>query len=263
MTDWISTKNAMQLLGVGSTTIKRWANEGTLPSRRTAGGHRRFRRDAVERLLQKRPPKGNDPAIDDWIALLTEDSNIMEIRDEIVQLRDRLGDWYRAADFLDNVMREIRIRYQDTDDSVGWGLVSTGRLCLALSALRSSFAVEPATPSGLVVSFGGRQHSHRPPLIQLCTRSEGIELLLASTKTSIQELTAQIRSWKQSLVVLCQADHCTDCDLLMEAYGDISAACQERDVTLIVGFAAIRGDFGGYEHYCRSFEDFRNVLQGL
>ncbi len=53
MTEWISTKRAMQMLGVGSTTVKRWADEGALPSSRTVGGHRRFREDDVKRLLER------------------------------------------------------------------------------------------------------------------------------------------------------------------------------------------------------------------
>ncbi len=51
MTEWISTKEAMQRLGVGATTIKRWADKGALPSRRTLGGHRRFRRNDVDRIV--------------------------------------------------------------------------------------------------------------------------------------------------------------------------------------------------------------------
>ena len=62
MTEWISTKEAMQRLGVGATTIKRWADQGTLPSRRTVGGHRRFRCDEVDRLLRQQPATGKDSA---------------------------------------------------------------------------------------------------------------------------------------------------------------------------------------------------------
>ena len=53
MTKWVSTKRAMEMLGVGSTTVKRWADEGALPSSRTVGGHRRFRENDVQRLLER------------------------------------------------------------------------------------------------------------------------------------------------------------------------------------------------------------------
>ncbi len=131
MTDWISTKKAMALLGVSSTTIKRWADEGTLASTRTAGGHRRFRRDAVERLLRQQPATGKDLEIDEWIKLLTEESDVMRIRGEIYELRDQLGGWYRAADFLDNVMREIWSRRSDDEEFDARSVIAACLLGLA------------------------------------------------------------------------------------------------------------------------------------
>lgn len=40
-----------ELFGVDTKTIARWADEGKLSSTRTLGGHRRFRKSEVERLL--------------------------------------------------------------------------------------------------------------------------------------------------------------------------------------------------------------------
>lgn len=47
----ITTRAAAALLGVGTTSIKRWTDDGTLACVRTAGGHRRFLRSEVLRLL--------------------------------------------------------------------------------------------------------------------------------------------------------------------------------------------------------------------
>lgn len=51
--DLITTRAAAGLLGVGTTSIKRWSDDGTLSCVRTAGGHRRFVRADVLRLLQQ------------------------------------------------------------------------------------------------------------------------------------------------------------------------------------------------------------------
>ena len=63
--DLITTRAAASLLGVGTTSVKRWADEGTLPCVKTAGGHRRFRRSDVMALLRRgdapaEPPSGDD-----------------------------------------------------------------------------------------------------------------------------------------------------------------------------------------------------------
>ncbi|WP_124055373.1 BldC family transcriptional regulator [Arcanobacterium ihumii] len=39
------------LFRVDPKTVARWANSGKIPSIRTLGGHRRFRREDIERIL--------------------------------------------------------------------------------------------------------------------------------------------------------------------------------------------------------------------
>jgi excisionase family DNA binding protein len=42
--EWVSLGEAAAILGVHPTTVRHWADSGDLPSQRTPGGHRRFRR---------------------------------------------------------------------------------------------------------------------------------------------------------------------------------------------------------------------------
>ena len=42
--DWVSLRQAASMLGVHPATVRNWADKGDLPSRRTPGGHRRFRK---------------------------------------------------------------------------------------------------------------------------------------------------------------------------------------------------------------------------
>ena len=45
--EWLSLKGAAELLGVHPGTVRSWSNKGVLPTHRTSGGHRRYRRDDV------------------------------------------------------------------------------------------------------------------------------------------------------------------------------------------------------------------------
>ncbi len=171
-----------------------------------------------------------------------------------------MGDWYRAADFLDDVLIVFfNRRSVDYDADVG-NQVAVGRLCFALSAISKSFAVEPEPAIVLLATFGRRQHSHMLALVELCTRLEGIEVLWAEAGTPAKELPPQIRSWKPQLVILCAADQCADGDLLARAYGEISTACKEQGVDLVIGFAGNWPDSTGYGHHCHSFGDLKGVL---
>ncbi len=60
--EWLSLREAAEILGIHPATVRLWADRNELPSRRTSGGHRRFRRADIEaRLRQETEPKA-DPA---------------------------------------------------------------------------------------------------------------------------------------------------------------------------------------------------------
>jgi excisionase family DNA binding protein len=50
-TRWLSLGDASRLLGVSPATVRRWADAGRLKPFTTPGGHRRFDRAALERML--------------------------------------------------------------------------------------------------------------------------------------------------------------------------------------------------------------------
>jgi len=45
--EWVSLQQASEMLGVAASTVRRWADAGRVPVKRTLGGHRRFSRSAV------------------------------------------------------------------------------------------------------------------------------------------------------------------------------------------------------------------------
>ena len=49
--DWVSLSEAGRVLGVSPATVRRWGDAGRLKVFTTPGGHRRFSRAALERLL--------------------------------------------------------------------------------------------------------------------------------------------------------------------------------------------------------------------
>lgn len=50
--EWVSLREAADILGVHPATVRNWADEGKLPSRRTPGKHRRFRRADLLRYAE-------------------------------------------------------------------------------------------------------------------------------------------------------------------------------------------------------------------
>jgi excisionase family DNA binding protein len=50
--DWLNLSEVSKILGVHPSTVRSWSDRGNLPTHRTQGGHRRFRRSEVELWLQ-------------------------------------------------------------------------------------------------------------------------------------------------------------------------------------------------------------------
>src|SRR5947209_20472945 len=60
--EWLSLREAADMLGMHPATVRLWADRNELPSRRTNGGHRRFRRSDVEARLRDDAERKARPA---------------------------------------------------------------------------------------------------------------------------------------------------------------------------------------------------------
>ena len=55
--DWLTLHDASAMLGVATSTLRRWGDAGRVPMKRTLGGHRRFARDQIARLAGGKAPQ--------------------------------------------------------------------------------------------------------------------------------------------------------------------------------------------------------------
>ncbi len=60
--EWLSLSEAADMLGMHPATVRLWADRNELPSRRTNGGHRRFRRSDIEARLRHDTEQKPSPA---------------------------------------------------------------------------------------------------------------------------------------------------------------------------------------------------------
>jgi len=80
----LTTRQAAEIVGVGTTSIKRWSDEGKLPAIKTAGGHRRYRRRDVERLINEH---GGSPALHTQLATMGR-AEVDELSVGVIQIDD-------------------------------------------------------------------------------------------------------------------------------------------------------------------------------
>lgn len=53
---YLTSGEVARAVGASIAAVQAWADQGVLPSFRTPGGHRRFRREDVETFLAKQEP---------------------------------------------------------------------------------------------------------------------------------------------------------------------------------------------------------------
>ncbi|ABU58113.1 MerR family transcriptional regulator [Roseiflexus castenholzii] len=54
--EWLSLTEASELLGVAASTLRRWGDAGKVPMKRTLGGHRRFSRAGLLKVMEEAQP---------------------------------------------------------------------------------------------------------------------------------------------------------------------------------------------------------------
>ena len=260
MTDWITTKKAVQLLGVGPTTIKRWADKGHLPFTRTAGGHRRFRLSAVEHFMRSLGDSADESrGMEEWLNWLQQE-DVQLIYEQVLQLRETRGDWFMVSDLLNQVFVDIGRRWANGDCSVAEENKMSTKLVQAITAVATSLPIKRAAPKCLLATLTGEQRAHRLHLSQLCMRSVGIDALVAGINMSPESLHVHLTDSDNEILALSASVSQTNSLSLRRNCMDIAATCRERDITLILGGDGAWPDDPDYGYRCRSFTDLQAVL---
>jgi DNA-binding transcriptional MerR regulator len=94
----LTTTDTAAAAAVAPFTIKRWTDQVILPFSRTAGGHRRFERFAIERLLREQPMpvSAGHPIATAWVHGMV-DARRHEVDGRLLEAKARLGSWCRVA----------------------------------------------------------------------------------------------------------------------------------------------------------------------
>lgn len=111
MDEWLSLSKAAKQLGVHPSTVRAWADHGYLPSQRTQGGHRRFRRSDVEMRMHTRWESSTPEATSVYANILRN------TRIQISESNLEAENWYRKMD------NEAREQYRLSGRSLVQGLV--------------------------------------------------------------------------------------------------------------------------------------------
>ena len=265
MSEWISTKDTTRLLGVAPTTLRRWADEGKLVCRRTAGGHRRFLRSSIEAFqrIGFEVPLAT-PEQREWVAFL-QGNDVHRVRQRLNKLYAQSEDWFAVADFLGSVSVTIGELWAEGELSVIEEHIASSRLYHAVSALSCEFDVPRGAPVGFLTIIAEEHHALALSLVQVCMRSVNIDALIPGTNMPVTDLLQHIRTngLGVSIIALSASRWSSDPVSLYRSYDEIAAVCRDQDIDLIVGGEGQWPDDVDYGYRCRSFEELQSTLVTL
>jgi excisionase family DNA binding protein len=116
--NWLSLSQAAELLGVHPSTLRTWADHGSLPAQRTQGGHRRFRRADVEQWQRLR----NEKAIPETNTVFY--GILRTTRLQIGEGHLENQEWYRKLD--DEARQQYRLSGRSLVQGLSGHLSGTG-----------------------------------------------------------------------------------------------------------------------------------------
>ncbi len=103
--NWLTLKEASDVLGVHYTTLRAWADKGDIPVFRTPGGHRRFSAEDLRRFLDQRVEQSS---YTDATAII--DAAVDRVREELQRFPLQEGHWSGAPDEMTRTAQRERGR---------------------------------------------------------------------------------------------------------------------------------------------------------
>lgn len=258
----LSTSEAAKLIGAGTTSVKRWADTGMLDCVRTAGGHRRFTRDALDRFV--RLQHHEEAEIDEtqrWV-----DTLLSEMSHELALLRAhrRLGSWCRVAAELEPVLVALGHRWRSGLVSIAEEHIVSERLSRAIARITESLPLLPNAPICLLACVETEEHSLGLSLAELCFRESEWASIWLGARTPAEAIVDQVRTDDRiRLVGLSASVACRDASLLHQVYSAVGTVCRERDVALMMGGGGPWPESPKYGERLRGFREFDALQKQL
>lgn len=249
------------MVAVAPSTIKRWAEQGLLPYSRTAGGHRRFARLALERLLREQVGSSSrdTPLFASWISCLVEGRR-HEIDGRLLEARSRLASWCLVADELAAALVEMGEQWERGRLTIAEEHVASDALVRALARIGDALPVRLDGPRCLLACAGEDEHTLGLSLAELCLREHGWAPLWLGRRTPVAEVVRLVERGEVKMVALSASPLLGDDQALRAIADEVGAVCEERGVGLLLGGAGAWPTQPSYGVRLTSFAAFRDHL---
>jgi len=254
----LTSAEVARLLGVTAGSVKRWADLGLLRCARTAGRHRRFSAEEVDRFARERGGSLARPSR--WLDRLLSGCDAHQLLSDLYSERAHLGSWWHVAEALVPVLGEIGERWVDGTLSILEEHVASERLTRALAQLADQLPGRSGAPRMLLATAEGEEHTLGLSLVELVVREWGWPVVWAGRRTPLAEIVAHVAGGGVDALAVSASEVCDPGDLLAQTER-LGAICRAGDVQLLLGGAGHWPDWIPYGARVHTLEELRGWLK--
>jgi excisionase family DNA binding protein len=238
----LTTTDFAALAGVGPSSVKRWAEQGVIPSLRTAGGHRRFDREEVERFLRRQHREevapqteaGKPATADPWVASLLSCQGL-QMDAFLLGARARVGSWPGVGERLAEAFADIGRGWRGGEISIAQEHHASEQLQRALARILAMMPSPPGAPICLLACVPGDEHVLGLALAELCLREAGWGAHWLGRNTPVDEIIRVVDAGMVDLVALSASAACTDPAPLEAVANQVAHACAGHGRECLLG----------------------------
>lgn len=227
----LTTVQAAEILGVGASSVKRWAEKGVIPCVRTPGGHRRFALADVEKMAASFFTA--EQQLEAWFELLLNLS-MVPLRDALLRTRRQHYSWLGAADVLSPILAEVGSRWARGELTIQEEHLASENLSRALSHICVDIEVSSDARRALLLTAEKEQHTLGLSLLEPCLREKNILPVWSGNNTPLASVN-QVVNEKKVEIVCVSASISSDMSALASYAESLQALCQPLGVDLILG----------------------------
>ena len=262
MRNLLTSAEVARIAGVGPTAVKRWADAGTLPCIRTAGGHRRFKRDDVDRFMARAAGSGAGSEWTDWIDVLLHEVDTYAVQSLLFGDRARRGSWHGVAAAMGDLLTDIGRRWESGVLSVLDEHVASSALQRGISAVVDAMPTDPDSPRCLLACFESDEHTLGLSLVELCLREAGWRTEWSGARTPAATIVDRVIRGDLAMMAVSASASMTD-EVALRRFSDtVGTACQSAGVTFVLGGAGAWPDATGHGRRFRDLEVFYRFAVG-
>lgn len=263
--DLLTTREAAKVLGVGTTSIKRWADSGLLRCVKTPGGHRRFPRDAVESFhaIDQGGHGGAEATqgrVDFWMRRLRDGMGVSDIVKQLNKELRGQGAWFEVADSLSMVLEELGRSWVRGDVSVVQEHIISERLMRAFARVAETLSVPANAPTCMLMAAEGEEHTLGLSLAELCLREAGWNTSWVGRKTPVHVACEHILSRDVDMVAVSASEYLGESSVLGDQVERLGRACERRGIPLVLGGMGQWPEEPSYGRRIFTFAELRALL---